>query len=305
MIRTLSLIGFSSLLLTACDGGNQDAYISGPPSAPAPMRASPELNDTIQVTGARLSQPSAPASSQTPPQADGPLLAYAYNTVLSLPASHLAETHDRHVQACQSAGHAVCQVVRSNVANADSAYPSANLQLRATPAWIAEFRGGLSEETQSLGGSIQSDQTSVEDLTVRIVDGEARLRAQTTLRDRLQTLLETRNGDLGDLLQVERELAQVQANLDSQASVLAALRQRVETSSLNLTYQATRQIVEPEDFNPISEAFKEMGSVFAGSVASLILFLAGALPWLVIAVPVISGVIMGFRRLLRRRKAKS
>jgi hypothetical protein len=307
MVRTAGLVLIASAALTACSQephhtNDAEGYLAeesmmmeAPQAAPAPMRA---RMDSVTVAGSGAAQ-------SAPQDVSAPLLAYTYQTSLELPGAVLAATQASHVTACQDAGPAVCQVIRAQVNNADGPRPSASLQLRAAPDWIVEFRSGLEGETEALGGSVLSDQTSVEDLTTRIVDTAARVAAQTTLRDRLQQLLETRDGDLSDLLAVERELANVQANLDAQASVLAALRQRVSTSMLTLNYQAERQVVEPETFNPIGQAFKEMGEVFANSVASLILFLAGALPWLVIAVPVISGVVIGFRRLLRRKKAAS
>ncbi|HCR66961.1 DUF4349 domain-containing protein [Oceanicaulis sp. UBA2681] len=307
MVRTTGLILIASAALVGCD--QQSSYttdsegymvddmamMEAPQAAPAPMRA---RSEAVTASGSGAAQ-------TAPEDVSAPLLAYTYQTSLELPGEVLAATQAGHVAACQTASPATCQVIRAQVNNADGPRPSAYLQLRAAPDWIVEFRAGLEGETEELGGQVLSDQTSVEDLTTRIVDTAARVAAQTTLRDRLQQLLETRDGDLSDLLAVERELANVQASLDAQASVLAALRQRVNTSMLTLNYQAERQVVEPETFNPIGRAFKEMGEVFANSVASLILFLAGALPWLVIAVPVISGVVIGFRRLLRRKKAAS
>lgn len=241
--------------------------------------------------------------TQVAPDGASPLLAYRYDMTLELPPAILAETQSEHAEACRNAGFNTCQIIAASVNNPDSEMPRARLELRATPEWLTEFRGGLNAETEAAGGSILADQTRVDDLTARIVDTQARVEAQTTLRDRLQSLLESREGSLSDLLAVERELAQVQANLDSQASVLAALRQRVDMSRLSLNYQPKRAIVTPGELNPIGEALKDVGEVFATSVASLILFLAGALPWLIIAVPVMSGIVIGFRRLLRRRKA--
>jgi hypothetical protein len=97
--------------------------------------------------------------------------------------------------------------------------------------------------------------------------------------------LETRDGDLGDLLQVERELARVQEQLDAQASVLAALRQRVDTSTLSLSYQPKREIVEADQFNPIMAALGEVGDVFSEAVGAVILMIAALIPWLIIVIP--------------------
>jgi len=301
MLRIVGGLLASSVILAGC--GDTDGHSSSEAPAPAMMDA-PEGVAMLSAARPHRSERGAPAPApNAEPQATpGVMLAYSYQTSLELPSEAVATTQSDHVQACTQAGPATCQVIRAQVNNAEGPRPSAYLQVRATPAWITAFRDTLAAQTEAVGGAVMSDQTSVEDLTARIVDTQARVRARTTLRDRLQTLLETRDGDLSDLLAVERELANVQADLDAQASVLAALRQRVDTSLLTLNYQSQRQIVEPETFNPIGDALKEMGNVFAGSLASLILFLAGALPWLVIAVPVISGVIIGFRRLLRRKK---
>lgn len=312
MMRQAGLILAAGLVLTACGqeqmSGAYEVYEESSYGGQARMQAAPPPPPPPTAMYADDGFGGAVGSVEDADTAEteqAPLLAYSYQTSLELPGETLAETYTANLQACQSAGPAVCMVVQAQITNADGPRPSAYLQLRAAPDWIASFRSGLELNVMGQGGQILSDQTSVEDLTTRIVDTAARVEAQTTLRDRLQQLLETRDGELSDLLAVERELANVQANLDAQASVLAALRQRVNTSMLTLSYQAKREVVEPQTFNPIGQAFKEMGEVFANSVASLILFLAGALPWLVIAVPVISAVIIGFRRLLRKKKAAS
>jgi len=265
------------------------------------------MSDRITVTGARLEraayEEAGGQGGQPEAAADGALLAYRYDMALELPAAVLADTQAAHAEACMAAGPQRCQVISASVNNPDTPRPSAFLSLRAAPDWLAEFRALLESEAEAAGGSVISASTQVEDLTARIVDSEARLAAQTTLRDRLLTLLETRDGDLADLLAVERQLAQVQADLDARASVLAALRQRVDTSILDLRYQPTRQIVEPDAFDPIGEALKEMGDVFARSVAAIILFIAGVLPWLVIILPVLWLIVRTITRAIRGRKA--
>lgn len=233
------------------------------------------------------------------------LLAYRYSMGLELAAESLAAVHQGHVEACRSARAQSCQVISASVNDPEGPRPSAQLELRAAPDWIAQFRAGLPSETQAAGGRILSDYTSVEDLTAQIVDAQARLEARTTLRDRLQTLLETREGDLGELLQVERELARVQEQLDAQASVVAALRQRVATSTLAVSYQARRDLVEPDQFNPIMSALRDVGDVFSESVGALILIAAALAPWLLIGLPLLWLAVRWIRGVFRRRAAKA
>lgn len=260
-------------------------------------------SDALTVSGARLERAEFDDAAGGQAETPAALLAYRYNMALELPAAVLADTQSAHAQACMDAGPQRCQVISASVNNPSSPRPSAHLSLRAAPDWLAAFRAGLEREAEAAGGAVISASTQVEDLTARIVDSEARLAAQTTLRDRLLTLLETRDGDLSDLLAVERQLAQVQADLDARASVLAALRQRVDTSILDLRYQPTRQIVEPTAFDPVGEALKEMGDVFARSVAAIILFIASVLPWLVIILPVLWLIVRTITRAIRGRRA--
>ncbi len=266
--------------------------------------------DAITVTGSRVAAaPPPPPSPSERGQGQAPasetvqaMLAYRYATALELPAEVLAQTHDGHARACLAAGPRVCQVISASVNDPDGQRPSAYLELRAAPAWLVTFRAGLESEAEEAGGRITSDQTSVEDLTANIVDAAARLNARTTLRDRLQTLLETREGDLGELLQVERELARVQEQLDAQASVLAALRQRVDTSTLSLSYQPRREIVEADQFNPIMAALGEVGDVFSEAVGNVILVIAALIPWLILIIPVGWLLLRWIGSALRRRR---
>ena len=296
MFRLIACVA-AGMLLAACDDGDRTA-IAPPPTAPEAGMA-----DRIMVTGNRVAGEETAAFETSESQATGgALLAYRYDMALELPAVVLAEAQSAHADACMAAGPLRCQVISASVNNPDSPRPSAFLSLRAAPDWLAEFRAGLEGEAEAAGGSVISSSTQVEDLTAHIVDTEARLAAQTTLRDRLLTLLETRDGDLSDLLAVERQLAQVQADLDARSSVLAALRQRVDTSVLDIRYQAKRQIVEPTAFDPIGEALEQMGDVFARSVAAIIVFVAGILPWLVILIPLLWLIVRTIVRAVRGRR---
>lgn len=296
-----AILALSAVMLSACEGGSYDA--------PSPAPSAPDLEygeETVTVTGSRIRRGEFTSTAPlqvidaqeirdegfidpdqivSEPSDSRLYLAYRFATTLRLPADDLASTHDRHTDACFEAGPQVCQVISASVQNPNGPRPSGFLQLRANPAWIVEFRDTIATDIEAVDGEITADETSIEDLTSQIVDAEARLDARTTLRDRLQTLLETRDGELNELLRVERELARVQEQLDAQASVLAVLRQRVNTSTLTLSYVAKREIVEREQFNPIISALRDVGEVFSRALADVIRFIAGFLPWLIVIIP--------------------
>jgi len=135
-------------------------------------------------------------------------------------------------------------------------------------------------------------------LTRSIVDTEAQLRAQRTLRDRLQALLASRPGKLSDLLDVERELARVQGVIDSTQSNLAVMRARVDMSALTIDYASAGAPVTDRTFAPIREALVDFLRLAAEGVATMIKIAAVALPWVLL----VWLIVWAFRAMRRRAR---
>ena len=290
--------GAAALTLAGCDDGGQytdaavDVEMIAPPASEvvgtAPTDALADRPQNVQVL---------PPSERTGVTASASRVAYVYRYGLELPVDRAPALMARHEQACVAAGVAVCQVIGSESTRFGQDELSARLAIRATPAYVARFRNALSSEAEEAGGRVASSATESEDLTRALVDTEARLRAQTTLRDRLQQLLATRSGPLEQLLQVERELARVQGEIDAEQSTLAVMRTRVATSRLEIDYRAAGQLAPDSAFLPVRDAVDGATGAFMVSVAALIWVAAFAAPIALIAVPL---VWWG----LRRRRAK-
>jgi hypothetical protein len=204
---------------------------------------------------------------------------------------------DRHVQACQGAGPRLCQLIGSNLSGDPESYLSGYVSFRGEPTWLRGFMNGLEAEADAAGGRMKAQTTQSEDLTRAIVDTEARLRAQTALRDRLQELLRSRPGRLADLLEVERELARVQGEIDSVQSNLAVMRTRVAMSELTLSYESAPRPVGSDTFEPLRRAFANFIGIVVTGFAAIINIIAGLLPFVIVLVPIVWG-------LLRWRKAR-
>jgi hypothetical protein len=210
-----------------------------------------------------------------------PMIAYVYSDVIWAPADRVKPLMQLHQKACVDAGPVVCQVVSVQQSQGEDA--SATLEVRATPAWIAKLHGRLDGDLRTVGARMTHSEVSSEDLTRAIVDGEAQLRAQTTLRDRLQKLLAERPGKLAELLEVERELARVQAEVDAAQSNLAVMKTRVATSSLTLTYQSQQPTARAAgSWGALVEALRDIQSTLASSLGVLVRVAAFALPWLLV-----------------------
>jgi len=243
--------------------------------------------------------PSQGTSASTPGQAGGPMpvlyLAYSYAMGLEVPSDRLAGVMDRHIEACQTAGPRLCQLVGSTRSGDPESYMNGSVYLRGEPAWLNTFMAGINAEAEQAGGRVVSRSVGSEDLTRQIVDTEARQRALTSLRDRLQALLRDRPGRLADLLEVERELARVQGELDAITSSLAVMRTRVSMSDLNISYQSEPRSVGSDTFRPLRDAFAGFLGIVVGGFAAIITIIAGLIPIAIVVVP-LAWLILRWRR---------
>ena len=229
---------------------------------------------------------SAPSSAPAPAQAPTLYLAYTYAVGFETPSNRLEALMTTHERACVEAGARVCQLINSSRDGDPQSYMQGNLVLRAEPAWLRTFMAGMETQADAAGGRIVSQSTGSEDLTRAIVDTEARLRALTSLRDRLQELLRARPGRLADLLEVERELARVQGEIDSIQSNLALMRTRVSMSQLNLNYQSAPRSLGSDTFKPLREAFASFLGIIVGGFAAIIVIIAGLIPFAIVLIPI-------------------
>jgi len=287
----------AAALLAACDDGGRGARRAD--LELATEAAPPPAKEAVTVMGSRLRAEGDAADGAETPVAADLLLAYVYGAALEAPADAVAGLMEGHAAACRAAGPRTCLVFGSE-ATAQGDWTSAYLNIRAEPGWLAEFRAGLEGDAEEAGGRLVSTSMNAEDLTTQIVDTEARLKALRTLRDRLEAILETKPSDVKALLEVERELARVQGQLDAAQSRLAVMRQRVDMSILNLRYETKRTAVNRGVFSPLVDAVRDALRVFIESVATVITIVVAAIPFLVIGAPILWGI---FRFIFRRRKA--
>ncbi len=288
------LAGAAALVLAACDGGggyeNFESSRGGvmmEEAAPAPAKMA---GDGSQQRG-----------PETEPGAEaGLMLAYSYSMGIEAPKQAVPGLKAAHEKACLNAGPKVCQVLSSSVNtwNDDSIY--ASLNLRAAPDWLAGFRETISADAGEAGGRVTSNNVNAEDLTSYIVDLDARLEAKLALRDRIKELLESREGELSDVLAAERALADVQGEIDSMTAQRAAARARVDMSALSIYYQSD-PATSSGVFKPLVQAFKDFFRTSVASLASAVNFVARAWPFFLIAL----GVLFILRGWWRGRKIRT
>ena len=229
-----------------------------------------------------------------------PRIAYSYTYKFEVPAAKLAQVEHAHQALCYRLGPARCQMVGATLEGRAGAYNAGTLSLRVAPEIARTFEEQLSKAVGAADGSLIQSGITGEDLTRQVIDSEAGLKAKRTLRDRLQALLETRQGKLNDLVELEKSLSETQQELDTGTSELAELRGRIDMSKVEIAYEATLPSTV-EERRPIASALGSISDTLGGSVGLLINALAAFLPFAV----VIGGLIALWRALRRRRRSRA
>lgn len=268
----------SALLLASCQPAGM--RITSDNASPAPMAMEMAQADVSEG----YSKQSAPSDSKPKNPSIQSFLAYRYNYTFALPAKAVKPTMEEHIQSCVSAGADVCQILRSYNSTQSDTNIRAYLSLRAEPVWLKTYAANMQSSVEEAKGEMRASDVTAEDLTRQILDTDARLKAQNTLRDRLQGLLETRNAELKDLLALERELARVQGEIESATTTLNVLRKRISMSVVDINYQSQSVAVSRSAFSPIARSLKGFVGTLAYGLSSVIDFFAAILPWLLLVI---------------------
>jgi hypothetical protein len=231
------------------------------------------------------------------------MMAYTYDWAFKVPTGNMEGLLNAHKKLCEDAGPANCYVTNSSISGlSESESSSGTLSMHATEAWVRSFEKGVSDGLKPFDASINSSSRSGEDLTVQIVDGEARLKSQIAFRDGLQSMLREKPGKLSDLLEIQKTLADAQSDIDSRESVLAALKLRVAMSTLTFNYEPKLSAVSESIWRPLGNAFSNFAPNFVGTLAAIVEFIGGVLPLVIFLALAIWLVWRLFRWLGRRRK---
>lgn len=142
-------------------------------------------------------------------------------------------------------------------------------------------------------GDVQFRNTSSEDVTGTYVDTEARVKSMTTSVQRIRELL-AKASSVTDLVALENELSQRQAELDSLTAQLTALKDRVAMSPITIS-------LSTDDFEPVTaggfvSGLKSGWSAFVTSMSVLVTALGAVLPFAATAFVIVGPVLWWLRR---------
>ncbi|MGC1415543.1 MAG: DUF4349 domain-containing protein [Candidatus Acidiferrum sp.] len=226
--------------------------------------------------------------------------------------SFIAERHklevvtpEQNLQKSWEATIAFCKTVRCEVLTSTittptgGAVPSGSITMRVVPDDLQT----LLAKIQTLG-QIGTHTTEREDVTNQVIDTEAKLKNLTAFRDSLREMLKKPSATVQDLVAIQQQLADTQAELDSQTTQRKILANETEKIAVSISFHAAAAGAARGAFSQVRDAILDSGSVLADSLASLITFIVALIPWLILIVPGVWLLGKAWRRLRRNPKTQ-
>src|ERR1700726_1857009 len=160
-------------------------------------------------------------------------LAVRHKLVVVAPEAEVPKSLEAVIAFC---GTIRCEVVSSNVTNQTSdAAPSGSVSLRVSPPDVDKLIAYVGKQ-----GKIAQHTTETEDKTAIVVDTDAKIKNLTDFRDTLRKMLGRPAVSVADLVQIQEKLAEVQAQLDSEAAQRKILANETEKVAIEIDFRAER-----------------------------------------------------------------
>jgi hypothetical protein len=221
-------------------------------------------------------------------------LAVTHAFDLSMPSAEIEATQRRHLEECARLG---CTVLNTSLRHAGQGRVFANTSVRISPQSFDAFAQAIAAPP----ARATRHSEAAEDETIPLLDVEKRLAAKSALRDRLEAMLkDPATKTTADLIAIEKELAEIQGDIESATAQRDYLRTITDTVRVNISYDGLVAEVGGVDLSQVKRAVTDFGDTVLASLAALIYVIAALLPWL----PVI--VVLGWivRRGVRRWRAR-
>ncbi len=249
------------------------------------------------TTGEAASEPAtamdAEIASSSATDVEQTLLALTHNVIVTADAASVPTIHERLRKRCAADRANACTVFGSSVQrNEDAA--SASLTLRIRAAGVEPLLAVIGGD-----GEIERRETTSEDVTRALRDGDARLRMLREYRERLLDLQRTGSRDIETLMKLAEQLATVQSQLEQAEGEQKHLRGRVERDLMNIRIDSDSPV---NSWRPVADAIDDVPVILAITVAGIISFLTAAIPIVLVAMPAL-WLVMRWRR--RRAAARA
>ncbi len=280
--RVALTIGVPCLILAGCSGTSEDATMEQGEISESSQGEISDLqasqSDEAQeqtVSSSANGRSNSQAASNLPVKL--PQLAYIYDYSWRMPGEDIGKLQRHHADLCDQQGPATCQILGMNKSGEEADEITGELQMAVATNHARAFGALLEDDALDAGAEAISANIETEELSKKIVDTEAWLKSRIQLRDRLMEVLRTSKGDVEELVEAERRVAQINDEIDRARSGLKEMEERVAYSQVNVHYQS--DALATNDFwSPVAGVIGSLGSIFGYMLAALILLGAILLP---------------------------
>lgn len=235
-MRTLSLLFCLALFLSACSNGSSSTERSAPVAEDA---GAPEAEAKMEEAPPPPPSPSSPGDPKAEPTIEIKLIKTGN---LEFQTSDLGRTYQRIRQAAQTYAGFLSNESTSNEYDRIVQH----LTIRVPSRNFDELVDAVSKGVEHF------DVRNIEavDVTEEFVDAEARLKTKKQVEQRYQDLLK-RAGKISEILEIERQIGELRAEIESIEGRLRYLRNRVDYSTLDIRFYkkiAEHRVVEENRF---------------------------------------------------------
>lgn len=196
-------------------------------------------------------------------------MAYEHFIQIDSDEGDVVNIYEAGQSACREAVRESCVILESKISSGRNA--SASLKFRTKPEGIKSILAALSKQ-----GEITDQSTVAEDLAGPIEDAAKKLAMLRDYRTKLEALRIRAASDVDALIKVNRELSQVQSDLEEMTGNHVRLVERVETEVLNVSISAYRN---QSFWRPIRNACSDFVSNLSQGASTAITGLAFFVPW--------------------------
>lgn len=295
MYKNMIGLVLSLLLLAACGQGTTEGVVDNAASLGPDVISDPSPPMSAAVAPgdmAMLRTHEASMANQGQDQAFKRYTALHHYITVETPSASMRKVFDAAMSRCQVLN---CEMLAANYSDDKMQPPSASLSARLLPASVDTFIAGFDKAVE-----ITQHQRTSEDRTDQVVDTEARLKNLAEFRDSLREMLKNKTAKFKDLIEVQRELANTQSEIDSLQTMRKMLAKETELVALDISFISRQGVTQHGFFAPLTEAFSLAGSILITGLANIFLILVRAIPWLLLAIP----AVIFIRRRWAKLKAK-
>lgn len=252
----------------------------------------PSQEPVLKMEGQAGNSPSAFAAGAAAGETVGVIVTrhieVRHDITLEVAASDIEQLWLAQRDACKPP---ICQLISADYSEPEEDVDSATVAMLIS----ANHADALIDGLRKLGRITKHDINQA-DRTLQVVDLSARLANQRALRDRLRTLASQRADKLRDVLDLERELARVQGEIDSMDGQLRQVENVTRNVTVTMRFTKPASAMHESAWVPLRDAGAEVSITFTRSVANLLFFAANVLPWLLAALPLVWLIARRWRR---------